>query len=139
MALITWSDDKLSVGVKMVDAQHGVLVDIINELHDAMLRGQAQSLTGPLLRKLLTYTNEHFSAEEAMLAKAKYDGLEGHKTLHRGFVRKIENYAERFERGEITLNLHLMNFLRDWLVNHIQKIDRSYRPCLVKAGMQLTN
>ena len=68
MALIVWSD-KLSVGIRSIDAQHGILVDTVNELHDAMLKGQAKSLTEPLLRNLMAYTRDHFSAEEAMMAQ----------------------------------------------------------------------
>jgi len=66
MALMSWNKS-YSVGVQTIDSQHNVLFDIINELHGAMMKGQAHSLTGSLLRKLLDYTNTHFSAEEAMI------------------------------------------------------------------------
>ena len=42
-------------------------MDTINELHDAMLKGQAKSLTEPLLRNLIAYTRDHFTAEEAIM------------------------------------------------------------------------
>ena len=38
----------------------------MNDLHAAMMKGQAQSLTGPLLQKLVDYTRTHFEDEEAM-------------------------------------------------------------------------
>ena len=135
MALITWSD-KLSVGIRTIDAQHGVLVDTLNELHDAMLKGQAKSMTEPILRNLLAYTRDHFSAEEAMMAAAEYPDLAEHCVKHRDLTKKIENDIERFERGEIGPNLHLLNFLRDWLTNHIQKVDGAYGPCLAANGFR---
>lgn len=64
MALLTWSS-KYSVGVTAMDNQHTVLFGILNDLHSAMMNGQAQKLTGELLRKLVSYTREHFAAEEA--------------------------------------------------------------------------
>lgn len=134
MALMTWNKS-YSVGVQTIDSQHTVLFDILNDLHAAMLKGQAQSLTGPLLRKLLEYTNTHFKAEEAMMATAKYPGLAEHKIKHRDLVKQVEDYVARYERGEITLNLHLLNFLRDWLYNHIQKVDKEYSSCLNERGM----
>jgi len=134
MALMTWNKN-YSVGVQTIDSQHTVLFDILNDLHAAMLKGQAQSLTGPLLRKLLEYTNTHFKAEEAMMATAKYPGLAEHKIKHRDLVKQVEDYVARYERGEITLNLHLLNFLRDWLYNHIQKVDKEYSSCLNERGM----
>jgi hemerythrin len=125
-----------SVGVKTLDSQHTVLFDILNDLHAAMMKGQAQSLTGPLLSKLLTYTRTHFSEEEAMMARAVYPGLAAHKVKHQDLIKQVEDYAARYDRGEITLNMHLLNFLRDWLTNHIQKVDHQYGPWLNEHGVQ---
>jgi hemerythrin len=133
MALMTWNS-RYSVGVKSLDSQHTVLFDILNELHGAMMRGQAQTMTGPLLRKLVDYTRTHFTAEEGMLENAKYPGLTDHRALHRDLIKQVGDYSSRFERGEIALNLHLLNFLRDWLTNHIQKVDHQYGPWLNEHG-----
>jgi hemerythrin-like metal-binding protein len=134
MALMTFGKN-YSVGVQAVDNQHKVLFDIINELHAAMMKGQAQSLSGPLLKKLADYTRNHFTAEEAMMASANYPGLEAHKTKHSVLVKQVEDYIARFEKGEISINLHLLNFLRDWLTNHIQKVDKEYGPWLNEHGV----
>jgi hemerythrin-like metal-binding protein len=135
MALMTWNS-KYSVGVNAIDAQHTVLFDILNELHDAMLKGHASTLTGPMLKKLVKYTQEHFSAEEKMLTNSKYPDLAAHQALHRELIKQVEDYSARFEKGEITLNLHLLNFLRDWLTNHILKTDHEYGPWLNEHGIK---
>ena len=135
MALLAWNQ-KYSVGVHTLDDQHTGLFNILNDLHEAMMKGQAQSLTGPLLKKLVDYTRSHFAAEEALLARTQYPGLKEHKALHVELVKQVEDYVERFDRGEITLNLHLLNFLRDWLTNHIQKTDREYGPWLNEHGVK---
>jgi hemerythrin-like metal-binding protein len=105
-------------------------VETLNELHDAMMKGQAKGVTGAILRNLVAYTHEHFRAEEAMLASANYPGLAAHRALHVELAKQVNGYMSRFEHGEITLNLHLLKFLRDWLTNHIQKADRAYGACL---------
>ena len=74
MALLAW-DNKYSVGVQALDSQHKVLFDILNELHAAMISGQARQVTGPLLHKLLEYTDKHFTAEENMLSASGYPAL----------------------------------------------------------------
>lgn len=135
MALLTWNS-RYSVGVKTLDSQHTILFGLLNDLHAAMLKGQAQSLTGPLLRKLVDYTHTHFATEERMLAEARYPGLAEHKIKHSALIQKVEDYSARFEKGEITLNLHLMNFLRDWLTEHIQKTDHEYGPWLNEHGVR---
>jgi len=135
MALMSWNNS-YSVGVQSIDSQHTVLFDLLNELHGAMMTGQASTLTGPILKRLVTYTREHFAAEEAMMAKAKYPGLAEHQVKHKDLIKQVEDYSARFDRGEITLNLHLLNFLRDWLTNHIQKVDHEYGPWLNKNGIK---
>jgi hemerythrin-like metal-binding protein len=127
MALLTWNS-RYSVGVEAMDNQHTVLFGLLNDLHAAMMRGQARILTGPLLLRLVEYTHTHFSAEEQMMAAARYPGLAIHRLKHRELIKQVEEYAARFENGEITLNLDLMNFLRDWLSNHIQVVDHEYGP-----------
>jgi hemerythrin len=135
MALLTWSD-KYSVGVKTLDNQHAGLVDTLNELHAAMMKGLAQDATGPLLRKLAAYTRDHFTAEESMMTSAKFPGLSQHRVKHRDLTKQVEEFVGRFEKGEITVNIHLMNFLRDWLANHILKEDKEYGPWLNQQGVR---
>lgn len=134
MALLIWNSS-YSVGVKTLDSQHTSLFNILNDLHGAMMNGQAQTMTGPLLRKLVEYTGTHFSAEEKMLDASRYPGLASHRILHRDLMKQVEDYSARFDRGEITLNLQLLNFLRDWLTNHIQKVDHEYGPWLNEHGV----
>lgn len=135
MSLIEWNSS-LSVGVPSIDAQHSVLVKTLNELHDAMMSGQAHAKTGELLRTLVRYTREHFASEEALMEKAGYAALELHRKRHHELTRQVEDYVGRFERGETTINLHLLNFLRDWLTNHILKEDKAYGPALTSRGIR---
>jgi hemerythrin len=134
MALLTW-DEKYSVGVKALDGQHTKLIEILNNLHAAMLKGQARSITGPLLHKLIEYTGTHFSEEEKIMAAAKYPGLANHKTMHAGLVKQVQDFAVRYDLGEIALGHDLFNFLRDWLATHIQKEDKQYGPWLNQHGV----
>jgi hemerythrin len=135
MALMTWSD-RFSVGVRAIDDQHAGLVKTLNELHAAMMSGQANSVTGALLKQLLDYTRGHFSAEEKMMADARYPGLAQHRVKHRDLTRQVEGFAERYERGEARLNIELLNFLNDWLTTHILKVDKEYGPWMNEHGVR---
>ena len=133
MALLSWSS-KYSVGGESMDSQHTVLFGMLNDLHDAMMKGQAQKIAGELLGKLLDYTRKHFTAEEALMTSTRYPELAQHQALHRDLVKQVEEFAARYARGESSLNLQLLNFLRDWLTNHIQKEDHKYGPWLTEHG-----
>jgi hemerythrin len=135
MALVVWTD-KLSVGVKSIDEQHTVLFDTINDLHAAMMKGQARAIIGELLCRLLVYTRNHFSAEEEMMDRAQYAGLSLHKVLHRNLTKKVEDFAARYKKGEITLSQDVSEFLSDWLKTHIQNEDQAYGPWLNDHGVR---
>ena len=135
MALIIWSD-KLSVGVPSIDAQHRSLVETLNRLHEAMMKGNTKDVTGVLLRNLATYTRDHFAKEEAMMSAANYPRLSEHRNHHAALTKQIEEFVARFERGESTVNLQLLSFLRDWLTNHILKEDMAYSPAMKALGMR---
>jgi hemerythrin len=136
MALLTF-DKTYSIGIQSIDDQHSSLFDSLNELHAAMLKGQDKSVTGRLLDDLLAYTRSHFSAEESMLAKVRYPGLAKHHAIHLRLTAQVADYAERYKRGEAALSVHLINFLRDWLTNHILREDRAYSGWLRQAGVRL--
>ncbi len=132
---MTWSDS-FSVGVKAMDEQHKGLVKALNDLHAAMVAGQAKAVAGDLLKTLLKYTREHFAAEEALMRRAQYPDLAGHCAKHKDLAGQVEKFAGRYERGEIALNVDLLMFLRDWLLTHIQKTDRDYGPWLNAKGVR---
>ena len=66
MPLFTWSN-RCSVGVKAIVSQHIKLFELINDLEQAMRKGQGSLVNAPLLRKLYDYTENHFAAEEKLM------------------------------------------------------------------------
>ncbi|MGP8252274.1 MAG: bacteriohemerythrin [Terracidiphilus sp.] len=135
MPLLTWNDS-LSVGVRAIDSQHSALLAILGELYDAMMKGRTKQVSGPLLHKFIDCTRDHFAAEEAMMAAAEYSGLAAHRREHERLTKQVEEFAARFDRGECTVNIELLRFLRTWLTNHIQQSDKAYGPCLVGHGIR---
>jgi hemerythrin-like metal-binding protein len=133
MAILNWSKECL-VGVRVLDSQHVVLIADLNELHAAMMKSQAKSVADPLLRKLLKHARDHFFAEETLMKAAKYPGLARHRAKHRNFARQVEEYLARGENGNNTMHRPMVNFIRDWLTNHIQEEDQKYRPWLKKLA-----
>ena len=135
MALIAW-DNSFSVGVKAIDNQHKGLLEIVNELYAAMMQRQTKSVTGPLLNKLVNYTQVHFSAEEKMMQATDYPHLIQHRARHLDLTRQVGEFMTRYEHGDGSLNIHLLRFLSDWLTRHIQQEDKEYGPWLNQHGVQ---
>jgi hemerythrin-like metal-binding protein len=64
------------------------------------------------------------------MAATDYPALVQHRAKHRNFVRQVQQYLARCKTGDKTMHLPLLNFIRDWLTNHIQEEDREYAPWL---------
>jgi methyl-accepting chemotaxis protein/hemerythrin len=130
--LITW-DSSISFGIDAIDQQHHHLVDLVNKLHHAMRVRAGKSVLGATLAELAQYTVEHFKDEERMMEEAGYPKLDAHKREHEKLVAQVVDFQKQFESGSVTITLDLMNFLSDWLINHIKGVDRGYVSCLKKA------
>jgi hemerythrin len=134
MALFTWNDS-YSVKVAMCDQQHKKLFEIINELANAMRMGQGQEVVAKSVGDLLTYTQTHFRQEEALMKKANYPQLAPHQEMHRKFVAEVEALHNQAKQGKAANSIQVLNLLRDWLVNHIMKVDKQYSEPLNAAGI----
>lgn len=134
MALVTW-DGSYSVGIRAMDEQHKRLVQTLNDLHAAMVSGKASGAADHLLGELVRYTQDHFRAEEAFLARNCYPELATHRGLHAELNLQVNNYVKRLQAGEAAISVHLLHFLRDWLTVHIQREDREYGAWLNARGI----
>lgn len=134
MSLITWSDD-LSVNIKQFDDQHQGLVNLINELYDAMSAGKGSAVIGKILSGLADYTVYHFKTEEDVFQKHGYPGLEQHKFEHDNLTKQVLDFKEQFDAGKAVVSIELMKFLKDWLTNHILAGDMAYKPFLNDKGV----
>ncbi|GAB4300614.1 MAG: methyl-accepting chemotaxis protein [Desulfuromonadia bacterium] len=131
---ITWNN-RFSVGVSEMDREHQRLVELINNLHAGMREGRGREAVGAILGELIDYTKTHFAHEEALMQKAGYEDLPKQKEAHRKLVEQVQATDEKFRRGE-ALGQEVMNFLKDWLLNHIQGMDRLYGPVMNKKGIR---
>ena len=122
MAELSWCD-KYAVGVEAIDDEHKELFEAVRGLESAMARFAEPAEMGVLLNKLSAATAKHFADEEAMMREAKYPGLALHVANHQRLMEKVETFAARHSRSGATVNQHALNFLRDWLLHHIENDD----------------
>lgn len=125
MPLIQWSDE-FSVKVTKFDTQHKRLIELINELHDAMKVGKGSQVLQKILNDLTMYTKTHFADEEALMKQHNYPGYTIQKLQHDKFVQELQELQEKLKNNVTTVTMDVMNFLKTWLTNHIQKTDKAY-------------
>jgi methyl-accepting chemotaxis protein/hemerythrin len=130
--LIDWSDT-YSVGVASMDEEHQRLIGIINNLNNAMHSGHGREAIGTILDELISYTKNHFSHEERLMRESGYPDYDEQKRAHEALVNKVMEAQTNYRAGT-ALSQEVMGFLINWLVNHIQGMDKRYGAHLMKNG-----
>ena len=133
--LMRW-DSSLQLGIGQIDDQHKQLVVMINDLHRAMKQRQTMATMSGILERLVSYTVYHFGNEEKLFQKHGYPEYDQHKKIHETLVGKVVEFKTKIDRGDSTISMELMDFLKDWLISHIKGTDKKYVPFLLAKGVK---
>ncbi|MGA2888545.1 MAG: bacteriohemerythrin [Terracidiphilus sp.] len=129
--LLMWTGN-LSVGVKDFDDDHKRLIRMINELHGAI---QEVDATGKIaedeieiaLHRLENYFKYHCLREERLMEQTGYPELREHRKEHQTFFATVEEMVQRFRGSRDPKQAtELMQFMYDWLTDHIFVTDKKY-------------
>jgi hemerythrin len=126
MEFIEWGEH-LSVGVTVFDNEHKQLISLVNKLNQALLSGGAKKTMEEILQNLVNYTKIHFKHEEDYMVLHDYPEYEKHKKEHNALTDQVMDFYTRYQEGKTVFSLELMNFLKDWLTNHILISDKKYK------------
>lgn len=117
-------------GIEFIDQEHKRLFELAEEtyqlLYDEILQDKADQIIH-LISELINYTRTHFSHEEAYQKKINYPYFKEHAKQHRQFEDKLlefdlDSIEDDCEEQNETIE-ELLNFLVNWLIHHIQKVD----------------
>jgi hemerythrin len=125
--MFEWSS-AYSVGVAGIDAQHQNLFALARELHAAMTAGQGKSAVGRVLDRLIQYTSVHFAHEERLMRLNDYPAAAAHRAEHEALTKQVVKFQEDFHAGRVMVTVQLLQFIKDWLVKHIQGSDVKMAP-----------
>jgi hemerythrin-like metal-binding protein len=125
MSLISWNKN-YSVGIEEMDIQHKQLLLIMNNLNDAIQAGKGQEALQEIFIDLTAYARQHFAEEEIIMRDNKYPEREAHMVFHRELENKVKEYRQMFEDGVAVAGSDVLDFLKEWLIQHILKQDTKY-------------
>ena len=136
MALIDWSE-MLSVGVAEFDAEHKMLVRLLNDLFEAIQRRSDREVLGRVLDELVNYAEKHFRHEENVFFSTGYPDAHTHGQAHDELERQVADFRRRYTEGPTPeLSLETGVFLKNWLVEHIMGTDKKYTAFLNSKGIR---
>jgi hemerythrin len=128
-----WSPD-YNVNIKTIDSQHQELVRILNHLFIAVSKREGDKVIAGILDALVDYTRTHFALEERLMQQAKYKDLESHMEEHKKLIGELDRLCKKHLLEEKPIYFEMLAFLKNWLKEHIQGVDKKYSTDLQAAG-----
>ena len=135
MTLFEWTSD-YELDISQIDDQHKELVKMINDLYASIKGGHSEEAVNTTLNKLLQYVDVHFETEERSMQERNYPGLEDQIQLHNELRMKVLELKKEQLQGQNIASFELLNFLVDWLKDHISNTDRAYGEYIQKLERQ---
>ena len=132
---VEWKDS-YSVGIDSIDQQHRKLLNLINQLQTAVDYSTGEQFEREALDELVDYTKTHFTYEEGLMEDNDYPDFIAHKAQHEKMFRKVEEVLAEYEKDHDTAMSNAAEYLKDWLVNHINGTDKQYSSYLIERGVK---
>ena len=125
-----WTED-LSVGVGEIDEQHKELFRRINDLVKAIKQARCKYTIDETIGFLEDYAQSHFTMEEEWMQRTGYGEFGRHMAQHRVFLESLAQLKKqaaepRVQGASYELSVTTNQVVVDWIVVHIQKIDKRF-------------
>lgn len=130
MTLLHWRP-YMSVGDATLDADHQVLINLLNKLHYRLFAGDEPGEIENVLEDLVEYTRGHFAREESLMRRVGYPKVDRHCAQHRALTDALEGYQRQYhEDGDDFDEAAFYDFVSDWLLIHVLEEDAKLKPYL---------
>ena len=131
---VYWRDE-YSVGIQSIDLQHKKLINLINMLQTTVDYSTGEDFERECLAAVVDYTKTHFVYEEGLMGKYGYPDFEAHKAQHQKMIDKINDLLAAYEEHPESTMKVALDFLKQWLIRHINGTDKQYSDFLLSKGV----
>jgi hemerythrin len=120
--------EEFKVGIDLIDKEHKKLFEIAdrayNTLMDEFIPDKYDYIV-EILNELKDYAATHFKHEEEYMMSINYRKLLSQKVMHDDFIEALSKYnVYDLDENQKDTILEILDFLNDWLINHILKSDK---------------
>jgi hemerythrin-like metal-binding protein len=130
---VDWKDE-YSVGIESIDRQHKKLINLINMLQTSVDYSTGEEFEQECLAAVVDYTKTHFVYEEGLMSKYGYPDFEAHKAQHQKMIDKVNDILAAYEEHPERAMKDALDFLKQWLIRHINGTDKQYSEFLLSKG-----
>jgi len=132
---LAWDDSRHTLGIASIDSQHRGLMDMINELAEAVAHGCDCGLAHRKMANIISFTEEHFAHEEDLMRRHDFPGEGKHTAEHQEVLRQAITLMETLKPGDISHAVLVTAFLTDCAENHILHDDKALALYLLEKGL----
>lgn len=128
MALLEWLPE-YELGHPEIDSQHRKWFQLTSIFLKRAYAGEAKpAVIEKALSECVGYARYHFDVEEEFMRSMGYAerSLKAHLAMHDAFVERINTLAARCRAGDRETAQEMIQFLTDWLRQHILETDVKY-------------
>ncbi len=120
--------------IPVIDGQHKLLLSYLNKLHSGMQNGCNNNLLLEILDDLTGYAFTHFATEEMYFTRSAYPLANKHIDEHQQFRQTVTQLRDAVLDGKAFIDIALLEYLKAWLVEHIQHMDAGFAPYVTGAA-----
>jgi len=107
-----------------IDSEHRILFRIAEDLDLAVGLRAGPDQVNPVLREFVACAAAHFAHEERLMRDAGCPSYHWHELQHETTAARVASLQKRSERGDPDAIPLLLQFLDDWMKDHIRLSDR---------------
>lgn len=126
--------DKFLTGIRQVDREHRRLFEIAAKVQAGLDADDVETAVREAIDELIEYTQTHFASEESLMASLRYPEFEAHRALHTELLGQVRDMELRREIGDPSTAIDLSRFIGEWLIDHIQRVDKRFGAFVAEGG-----
>lgn len=121
--MANWAAE-LKLDIPALDEDHAFIVQLINELDDAIARHRPRDQICIVMKDILSASSEHFCREEQFMRRIHYADFVQHKHEHDALLRELRLATRAVAAGDRPADAGLVDWLHGWMVAHVNTSDR---------------
>jgi len=133
MPWISW-DERHATGHADMDHVHKELVDLINQLADAMENDKPKDFCVDTLEQFIELTITHFNTEEQLMDRYRYPEAQEHMALHAKLLDDVLAFKASYDKSDAAESMTLLVVLDNWLDRDIMKADKALAHFIAASG-----
>jgi hemerythrin len=131
---VKWSE-RYATGIQQLDEQHKMLFRMSEDYRASLDEQRGERLFSLMLDSLTAYATAHFGMEQNCMFRYQCPAAQANGEAHLQFIEVLGWFRRRHAENGFKAEeaQRLVEFVDEWLANHIGRIDVQLKPCVERS------